>query len=83
MHALAVRDSSNADAGRRVAVLARPSGRPKRLRVVGHFQRPESLRDMEFDMTGGDSSSDHNAEDEGHNPLDDEVGSDSGMEAWW
>ena len=44
--------------------------------MVGHFQRisqtttvpapPESLRDMEFDMTRGDSSSDHNAEDEGH-----------------
>ena len=90
-HALAVRASSNADAGRRMAVFARSSGRPKRLRVAGHFQRisqtttvpalPERLRDMEFDMTRGDSSSDHIAE-EGHNPLD-EAGSDSETEAWW
>ena len=43
---------------------------------------PERLRDMEFDLTGGDSSSDHIAEDEGHNPLDEE-GSDSETEAWW
>ena len=66
--ALAVRASSNADAGGRVAVFAGSSGRPKRLRVVGLFQRisqsttvpepPESLRDMEFDMTRCDSSSD-------------------------
>ena len=46
---------------------------------------PESLRDMEFDMTRGDSRGDtesveHNA-DEGHHPLND--GSDSDMEAWW
>ena len=54
-----------------MAVLARSSGRPKRLRVVGHFQRisqtttvpaPERLRDMEFDRKRGDSSSDHIAE---------------------
>ena len=76
-HALAVRASSTADAGR-MAVFASSSSRPKRLRVAGHFQRmsqtttvpafPERLRDMEFDMTRGDSSSDHIAE-EGHNPL--------------
>ena len=63
--ALVVRASSNTDAGGRVAVPAGAS-RPKRLRLVGHFQRisqattvpavPESSR--EFDMTRGDSSSD-------------------------
>ena len=66
--ALVVRASSNADAGGRVAVPAGSASRPKRLHLVGHFQRisqattvpavPESSRDIEFDMTRGDSSSD-------------------------
>ena len=37
-HVVAVRASSTANAGR-MAVLARSSGHPKRLRVVGHFHR--------------------------------------------
>ena len=77
-HVVAVRASSTAEAEGRMAVFTRSSGRPKRLRVVGHFHRisqtttvpdPERLRDMEFDLTRGDSSS--------------EEGSDSETEAWW
>ena len=75
-HVVAVRASSTADAGRRMAVFTRSLGRPKRLR--GHFHRilksttvpvPERLRDMEFDLNRGDSSG--------------EEGSDSEPEAWW
>ena len=35
------------------------------------------------DSSGGTESVEHNAEDEGHNHLDDDAGSDSDMEAWW
>ena len=33
--------------------------------------------------SSNDAESELNAEDEGHNPLDDGAGSDSNMEAWW
>ena len=87
--ALVVRAGSDADAGGRVAVPS--SGCPKRLRLVGRISQsttvpepPESLRDVEFDMTRCDSSSvELNAEDEGHNPLDDDSGSNTEVEAWW